>query len=212
MAREQCGRCRRPQSHCLCAFIAVQSTHTPIYILQHSDEYSHPFTTSRIATMGASSARLFSGIDFPEVYFAGLSRGPLYLLYDAHNYQDRDTAKDVVIQGGGLEGFVNVTRTNAPSEPSPALDKASVIVLDGSWRNTRELLLRNNWLTRLPLITLSNSPKSIYSVRKSGREGGVATIEAISALLVNLEPTFDQDQYLSPLRHMLEQQRQYQAP
>ena len=82
----------------------------------------------------------------------------------------------------------------------------SIILLDGTWRNTREILHKNEWLQSLPTIELKNVEKSRYRIRKSSQENALATIEAVSKLLKALDQSFDEHLFLKPFDQMIDAQ------
>lgn len=63
---------------------------------------------------------------------------------------------------------------------SGAADPVAVrqlILLDGSWRQSRRLLAANPWLTALPRVALPARP-SRYAIRRAHRPGQLSTFEA----------------------------------
>ena len=83
------------------------------------------------------------------------------------------------------------TGKSAPVEsPMPALPR-SWIIIDGSWRKAKRILLSNPWLSLLPHYHFQNPPVSRYAVRRSTQEGGLSTLEAIDYLLSLTTPETD---------------------
>lgn len=199
MAREKCRACQRPLKNCLCSFVFRQSTELPILIVQHPDESKHPFTTSFLATLGASSVRLCCALDISESQCRSLlqlnSVDELALLYVDHHYNEHQT---VVID------------CSSPASRALIGKVSGLVVLDGTWRNTRELMLRNKWLTKLTTISLASFGESEYVIRK-GEANTICTIEAIANLFHVLHPDFQLDTYLRPMRELVRQQNDFQA-
>lgn len=198
MARKKCNACHRPIERCLCGFIQPQHTNLPILIVQHPDESLHPFTTSYLAHLGASSVRLCCAIDLTEFQCRSMlqvtSVDQLALLYIDHHYDEHEALTIDCMQ----------------AVSSDRIDKISaLVVLDGTWRNTRELLLRNQWLTRLTTLSLENFDKSEYIIRK-GTGDTICTIEAIANLLRLIQPSFQPSAYLEPMRELVRQQTYFQ--
>lgn len=52
-----------------------------------------------------------------------------------------------------------------------------LVLLDGSWRQSRRLLAANPWLAVLPRLALPETP-SRYALRRSHRPGQLSTVEA----------------------------------
>jgi DTW domain-containing protein YfiP len=62
----------------------------------------------------------------------------------------------------------------APATPA---EVARVILLDGSWRQSRRLLAANPWLGTLPRLSLPMA-SSRYALRRAHRPGQLSTFEA----------------------------------
>ena len=206
MPRTYCSNCNRPSTNCLCPYITKQITSFPIVICRHPDESTHPFTTSRIADLGATSVQCSIGLDIDEQSIKGLFQyqraSSVALLYTNHSY-------------GQHESFV-IDFEQPPKPLADAFTKFTetvdgLIVLDGTWRNTREIMLRNAWLTELPTLTLTGLPKSLYSIRKTSKESVVSTLEAVACVLAFTDSDFNVNTFQAPLRALVELQKNYQS-
>lgn len=67
-----------------------------------------------------------------------------------------------------------------------AADVRRLILLDGSWRQSRRLLAANPWLAELPRVSLAERP-SRYAIRRAHRRGQLSTLEAGLHALALLE-------------------------
>lgn len=64
----------------------------------------------------------------------------------------------------------------------------TLVVPDGSWSQARRMHRRVAWMSKLPHVMLPPSDKrTAYHLRRSEREGGLATMEAIARALGILE-------------------------
>ena len=72
-----------------------------------------------------------------------------------------------------------------PGNPPPA-DVSRLILLDGSWRQSRRLLAANPWLAALPRVSLPGQPGR-YALRRAHRPGQLSTLEAGLHALARLE-------------------------
>lgn len=72
-----------------------------------------------------------------------------------------------------------------PRTPAP-VDVSRLILLDGSWRQSRRLLAANPWLAALPRLALPEQP-SRYALRRAHRPGQLSTLEAGLHALALLE-------------------------
>ena len=152
-----CGRCERPASTCLCALLPPPLPHaTELLILQHPAEARHAKNTTAFLVLGLQSAHLLRG----EVFDPALGRPGTALLYPG---------ADAAEAGG-------------PGAPVPR----RLILLDGSWRQSRRLLAANPWLGELPRLSLPAGP-SRYVIRRAHRPGQWSTLEAGLHALAHLE-------------------------
>ncbi|MFG6486431.1 tRNA-uridine aminocarboxypropyltransferase [Roseateles sp. BYS78W] len=65
-------------------------------------------------------------------------------------------------------------------------DVSRLILLDGSWRQSRRLLAANPWLAGLPRLSLPEQPGR-YAIRRAHRPGQLSTLEAGLHALALLE-------------------------
>lgn len=71
------------------------------------------------------------------------------------------------------------------AEAEPA-DVSRLVLLDGSWRQSRRLLAANPWLAALPRLALPAQPGR-YALRRAHRSGQLSTLEAGLHALALLE-------------------------
>ena len=72
------------------------------------------------------------------------------------------------------------------AEAAPPADVSRLILLDGSWRQSRRLLVANPWLADLPRMALPEQPGR-YTLRRAHRPGQLSTLEAGLHALALLE-------------------------
>jgi len=179
--RDTCYRCFRPLGSCLCDVIPAIDNRTPVLILQHARERTHPFNTARLVALGLRQSELL-------VDHAGCLRknpgllGPLEgcaLLYP------HQRARDV---------------SSLPASERPR----KLIVIDGTWTQARTLYRDLPALHALPHLTLPSGLQSAFELRKQPAAYCLSTLEATVFALRALEPetvgltallgTFDQMQ------------------
>ncbi|MDR7333147.1 tRNA-uridine aminocarboxypropyltransferase [Roseateles asaccharophilus] len=74
-----------------------------------------------------------------------------------------------------------------PGEGTAApADVKRLVLLDGSWRQSRRLLSANPWLATLPRLSLPEQPGR-YAIRRAHRPGQLSTLEAGLHALALLE-------------------------
>lgn len=70
--------------------------------------------------------------------------------------------------------------------PTAPADVSRLLLLDGSWRQSRRLLAANPWLAALPRLSLPAAPGR-YAIRRAHRPGQLSTLEAGLQALALLE-------------------------
>lgn len=184
MSRPRCSRCKRPESHCLCALIPDLPSRTEILVLQHPDEVDHALNTANLAVLGLRNATLQVGEVFEEL--------PLWLTQPGFRTCLLFPGDDAL----PLDGLL------AETDDRPL----RLVVPDGTWRKARKLLHLNPALAALPRVTLANVPPSRYRLRKAPMEGSLSTLEAIVAALNVLEAPADYQALLKPFDALIEGQ------
>ena len=90
-----------------------------------------------------------------------------------------------------LDGRLNVLLyPGSPTEPGvlPPPEHVRLIVLDGTWRQSRKLMLANRWLANLPRLALDDvEPARYAALRRAHRPGQLSTLEASLLALQRLE-------------------------
>jgi len=175
MARPVCEQCLKAKAACICVWISPVLNQTRIVILQHPDETKKALGTARIASLCLDYVELWVGVDFSNKLKSLISDNKycLAVLYPS------DTAINV---SDWREGRYLV------NSPRGADTCRTLIVLDGTWRNTREIMLSNKFLQDLLKVKLNPGNGSDYRIRKAPMAESLSTVEAISLSLNILEP------------------------
>jgi DTW domain-containing protein YfiP len=183
MSRLRCGRCQRPQGHCLCPLIPSLSSHTRVLLLQHPDEQRHALNTARLAALGLQNAQLEVGEIFADLpqWLAQPGYRPC-LLFPGEQAQPLKAAA---------------------ADELPLL----LVVPDGTWRKARKLLYLNPALQTLPRVTLAHGNASRYRLRKAPSDEALSTLEAIVVALETVEQG-DYSALLNPFEALIEGQIQ----
>jgi DTW domain-containing protein YfiP len=163
--RPTCYRCFRPEAHCLCAVIPTVDNRTPVVILQHPRERTHPFGTARLAELGLGRVEVL--VD----HLGRLRRDPTPLgpLDGAALLYPASDALDVTSLGPGA----------APRR---------LFVIDGTWHHARTLYRDIPVLGSLPHLTLPGHLRSAFQIRRQPDVHCLSTIEAVVFALRALEP------------------------
>lgn len=164
--RPVCPRCERPLAGCLCACIRPLDNGVPLLILQHPDEAVQAKGTAGLLQLCLRRCERRVGEHFaapaPDVH-------PLLLLYPPD-------------PGSPASG----TPAWAAGQPAPRL-----VLLDGSWRQSRRLLRQSPWLQALPRLVLATTPPSRYAIRKAHAPHQLSSLEAAALALGQLQPGLD---------------------
>ena len=139
-----CLRCMRPQSVCYCQHLVSIETATRVVFLQHPRERDMPIGTARMANLCLPNSELHVGVDWQgsSALAKALSdpTRPAALLYPG------DDAVDVV--------------KSPPSSP------ITLVVVDGTWWQTRKLVRANPVLRNLPRYAFTPEAPSEYRIRR----------------------------------------------
>ncbi len=172
--RPVCLRCARPLRACLCAWVRPTANGVPVRLWQHPDEVGH----------AKGSATLL-----------GLSLSRCALHVSPPDQLDAPLPPDWWVHGAALLYPVD------PAGVAPTVADAravkSLIVLDGTWRQSRQMLRAQPVLSRLPRVAvpaaLLHAHGQRYRVRKPHQAGQLSTLEAVALALGHIEQ--DADRY-----------------
>ncbi|MET0340352.1 MAG: tRNA-uridine aminocarboxypropyltransferase [Polyangiales bacterium] len=188
--REECARCGRPAVGCYCAAITPIETRTKVLILQHPREHEVAINTARIAALALPRCELVVGVELGQQ--AAVQRALA------------DTAHPPVLLYPGPDA------RDLASEPPQ--HPVTLVVIDGTWAQARQLFRKNPWLKELPRYAFAPSTPSEYRIRREPRPDYVSTIEALVHALPHLEGDPARfELLLAPFRAMVEVQLGYAA-
>jgi DTW domain-containing protein YfiP len=187
--RPTCERCRRPASVCYCAHLTSIPTKTRIAFLQHPRERDMAIGTARMASLCLPSSQLHVGVQWSGSSALASALGdathPAALLYPG-------------------EGATDVS-AEPPSGP------ITLVVIDGTWSQTKKMLKLNPELAALPRYSFVPKAKSEYRIRREPDDAFVSTIEALVNVLGALEGEPDRfAALLVPFRAMIDAQIDHQ--
>lgn len=164
VGRPTCYRCFRPETACICALVRPVRNRTRVLIVQHPRERRHPFGTARIARLGLSRVEVAIAVGRD-----GEIRAPRV-----------DLDRAAVLYPGPTATLLG--------EGDP-VELDTLVVVDGTWPQSRKLLRVSPWLSSLPRVAFDPPRPGNYRIRKAKNpEVEVSTIEAIAYALEHLEP------------------------
>ena len=178
MPRARCNVCHNAVASCICKWISPIFNKTTVVILQHPDEAKKPLGTAKIVSSSLQNSKIKIGVDFPaDEDLNQLTNSPnhsLAILYPT------DLAID--LQDWRHE------RVSSLTEETSFTAQKTLIVLDGTWRNTREIMNVNPALKTIRSVKLTPATRSNYRIRKAPFANSLSTVEAVSQALNVLEP------------------------
>ncbi|HVY28416.1 MAG TPA: tRNA-uridine aminocarboxypropyltransferase [Polyangiaceae bacterium] len=155
----RCKRCYLLADYCICQLVGSGHTSQPqILIVRHHWEAFKSTGTARLAQLALENARIIDmAAENPEPVRAQLAAlENAWLLYP-----------------GGA------------SSPASAARPQTLVVLDGTWRQTQKMLRRLPEAARLPRFSLPEAPSSTerQRLREPPRPGARSTLESIADAL-----------------------------
>lgn len=155
----RCSTCWIRLEHCICALLPRVVTRTHLLLVRHEREAAKSTGTARIAQLALPNTSIVDFGDVPEETEARLgSLSGGHLLFPAE-----------------------------PLAPWPAGPVSHLVLLDGTWRQTRKMLKKLPALAALPRLALPPKEGPVLRLREAHFEGGRSTLEAVADALRLLE-------------------------
>jgi len=180
---EECPRCGKPHSLCVCSAVKPLANRIELLILQHPQEQDRALGTARLTVLHLQRATLKIGLSWPTLAKAlGRPVDPkrwavVYLgsLSAAGLPRDRDV---VAVDAKGA----------ACEDQQHMLDAIEgVVLLDGSWSQAKTLWWRNPWVLKCRRLVLNPQHPSRYGkLRREPRRESLSTLEAAALVLSRL--------------------------
>lgn len=139
-------------------------------MLQHPAEQHHAKGTLRLLALSLLQCQCWVGERFDPLALSAWLSGDAALLYPI---------------AAGAAGAAEAV-PHAPAE-EPARPCRRLVVLDGTWRQSRKLLHLNPGLQPLPRLALASPPPGRYRIRKPHQSLQRSTLEATCLALGDLE-------------------------
>jgi hypothetical protein len=195
----------KPAALCVCDRVEPVATRLRVVILQHPQEDDAVLGTAQLVALTLPNAEIRVGLSWASLAHALGREGA-----------DRD--RWAVLAAVKLPTGVP---EDAKQQPVILVDPKGrlrdlrrhgldgIIVLDGTWSQTKTLWWRNAWLLKLPRIALNPREPSMYGrLRREPRREWVSTLEAVADVLPALgEPPQARDSLRRLLRTLLQRAR-----
>jgi DTW domain-containing protein YfiP len=160
----RCPRCLILQAQCICASVPTVATRTEVLIVRHEREGWKSTGTARIAQLAMPNLRI---VEYGE---------------------DAEPAKSALpaeVVGAHLLFPGDDAVTLSPAASSDEIRR--LIVIDGTWRQTRKMFSKLPALHGVPKVQLSGGAAKVLRLRESKFEEGRSTLEAIAEAVEMLE-------------------------
>ena len=156
-----CKVCWLHQEICLCDAVPRIAARTQIVIVRHVTELWLTSGTARFAALAIPGTRILEYGGGPSFDDSEIAAPESALLYSAS--------------------------PQAPTRPFPEPAPRRLVVLDGSYRQTRRMYKRIEALRALPELALPPPAVAPVRLRMPPRADGMSTLEAIAHALARLE-------------------------
>jgi DTW domain-containing protein YfiP len=181
---EDCPRCGKPLTLCVCQDIQPIDNKIALLVLQHPQEQDKALGTARLTTLHFKNAVFKTGLSWPSLTKAlGRAADPkrwatLYL----------GSADPAMIAPGQGVVALDAKGNLLPMQDMALADIEGVIVLDGTWSQAKTLWWRNAWLLKSKRVVLDPRRPSLYGkLRREPRREGLSTLESAGMLIAHLE-------------------------
>ena len=178
--RPNCANCLRPTITCICHLISKVNTDIEVLILQHPLEVNETKGTARLLHLCLSNSNISIGEIFDESILT--SSKQTILLYPV---MPEDNSLGI-----SPPPELNLAALNN-------LSNIRLIIIDGTWRKSRKILIKNPYLQTLPRLVLNDLPAGQYTIRKARKPHQLSTFEATCLALAQLEGDKDKFEPLS---------------
>lgn len=155
----RCQRCWIRLEFCVCPHLPRVETRTRVLVVRHERESWKSTGTARVA-----------GLALPNLTFVDFDDDPA-------GVNERLPA---------LDDAVLLFPSETPA-PWPTTPPSTLVVIDGTWRQTRRMFTKLPRLHGLPRVQLDGPPATTLRLRDTSFEQGRSTLEAIAEALGRLE-------------------------
>jgi DTW domain-containing protein YfiP len=165
--RQICPQCLRASRACICACVHQVQNQTEVLVLQHPAEVNHVKGSARLLHLCLPNSTIMIAEVFDEA--------------DLKQALERDEKQSVLLYP---------ETTGLPTAPEFLKEEGvavRLVVIDASWRHSRQMLLNNPVLQRLPRYALREVPTSRYQIRHAHADDQLSTLEACTYALMQLE-------------------------
>ena len=186
---ERCDQCLLARRCCLCDFLVPlpKGLQLDIILLIHRDEILKPTNTGRL--LAEAFPRQCFVFEWSRLEPAAAL---IAMIQDASRqcaivYPAKQARAVIPVEAfdelpveGGLKVQQVAGNVKEPHRPSR---RATLILLDGTWRQAARMYNHSRYLSQLPSLSLPDTHSATYAVRKASEDSRLSTAEAAVALL-----------------------------
>ena len=187
--RNLCFKCFRAQSACYCAEVKPITPQTRFIILRHTLERRRTIGTAQITNLCLTNSILLNGREFDD--------------HPVIQNLLQDATQEVFVL------FPGPTSINIDTHPLPDSQHRTVVVIDGTWTDVKQILRFSPKIAALPKISFTTSKLSQYGFRQQPAPHCLSTVESIHKVLEVTEPELDASNLLHVFSHMVKLQLKY---
>ena len=182
-ARRRCATCQRPLSSCLCGWICPTTQALPVLVLQHPAEQAHAKGSVRLLQLSLQPCQVEVGERFDPMALARWLAAPAEGSATATPPATATPLQSLLLYPVEPGDPAAAALSLPLSHPA----RWRLVLLDGSWRQTRQMLRLNPLLQSLPRWALPAPPPSRYAIRRAQRPEQRSTLEAACLALAALQ-------------------------
>ncbi len=166
--REQCYRCYRPKSSCMCAYVRAIETQTKFIVLMHPKEFKKTKNgTGRLTHLSLPNSELFMGIDFSDNARINeiIATHESFILYPSKH-------------------AINLSRQNPLATKSLHVKKPmAIFLIDSTWACSLKMMRESQNLHGLSHISFDATKRSEFKIKEHPSPYCLSTIESALRVL-----------------------------
>ena len=186
MSRILCQRCAYPEATCICDYLTPVSHQTKLIVLQHPSEVKHAKNTVKLLSLISNNLQVIVGEtirDFEQIKRQTEKNSEqFYILFPSDN----------------AKTWLQWQEVNTENKELNSNQPITIIIIDGTWKKAKKILLLNPWLQTLNELKIEGKTTN-YNIRKTSIPGALSTIEATSIALSDIEGI-----NITPFEHALQ--------
>ena len=196
--REQCYRCYRPKSSCMCAYVRAIETQTKFIVLMHPKEFKKTKNgTGRLTHLSLPNSELFMGIDFSDNARINeiIATHESFILYPSKH-------------------AINLSRQNPLATKSLHVKKPmAIFLIDSTWACSLKMMRESQNLHGLSHISFDAAKRSEFKIKEQPSPYCLSTIESALRVLelltqwqIETIAPAQREAFLTPFHAMVEYQ------